>query len=141
MSQNFRKIVLGEHILENNPDCQMNKFGDLCNPPIIQKKIDDTKTRIHERYNSTDRSNNIALLRLKTKITLHSEDPVISIIAPVCLPWPDSYFGADLSMYLKEGEDVDKKETINITLQTVDELHNTTGRAHILISIDVNSYL
>ena len=84
----------------------MNKFGDLCNPPIIQKKIDDTKTRIHERYNSTDRSNNIALLRLKTKITLHSEDPVISIIAPVCLPWPDSYFGNDLCEYLKAGEDV-----------------------------------
>lgn len=98
--------MLGEHILENNPDCQMNKFGDLCNPPIISKKIDETKTRIHERYNSTDRSNNIALLRLKTKITLHSEDPVISIIAPVCLPWPDSYFGNDLSLYLKEGEDV-----------------------------------
>ena len=36
---------------------------------------------------------------------------------------------------------VDKKETIDITLQTVDELHNTTGRAHILISIDVNSHL
>ena len=98
--------MLGEHILENNPDCQMNKFGDLCNPPIIQKKIDGTKTRIHERYNSTDRSNDIALLRLKSKITLHSEDPVISIIAPVCLPWPDSYFGNDLSAYLKEGEDV-----------------------------------
>ena len=46
------------------------------------------------------------MLRLKTKITLHSEDPVISIIAPVCLPWPDSYFGSDLSVYLKEGEDV-----------------------------------
>ena len=48
--------MLGEHILENNPDCQMNKFGDLCNPPIIEKEIDETKTRIHVRYNSTVKS-------------------------------------------------------------------------------------
>ena len=96
--------MLGDHILNNDPDCQRNKFGELCNPTIITKKVD--KTIIHKNYNQTDRTNNIALIRLDERVTLHNEDPVKSIVAPVCLPWPDSFFGQDIDIYIKEGRGV-----------------------------------
>ena len=93
--------MLGDHILRKDPDCQKNKFGDLCNPRKITKYVD--KTIIHENYNPNNKTNNIALIRLDERVPLHNEDPVHSIVAPVCLPWPDSYFGQDINLYIKKG--------------------------------------
>ena len=76
--------MLGDHNLASDPDCKKLKFSKLCSPDRIKVKVE--KAIVHESY-SEDKSNNIALIRLKELVPLHNEDPVNSVVEPVCLPW------------------------------------------------------
>ena len=73
--------MLGEHDIEADPDCK------YC-PKRITRKITDPEKQIiiHEDYD-LPAQNDIALIRLNEPIPLFSDDPSISFIQPVCLPW------------------------------------------------------
>ena len=87
--------MLGDHNLAKNPDCKRLVSSQLCSPERIKIKVE--KTIVHEKY-SEDKSNNIALIRLKDLVPLHNEDPVNSIVMPVCLPWNE---GSNLSIKIR----------------------------------------
>ena len=71
----FRKVILGDYNLSENPDCEKQGYRKLCAPPKIVRNIE--KTIVHENY-ATDPSNNIALIRMDEIVPLHSEDASIS---------------------------------------------------------------
>ena len=99
----FSIIVLGDHKVGENPDCQVFSHASQkhhCAAPNIKKKI--TKTTVHENYNPDDKISkyDIALIRLDSPIPLHSEDPKYSSVLPIILPWSPDNFVRDL----KEGD-------------------------------------
>ena len=89
------EIVLAENNIDVDPECFNNSddyydYDESCKSyPAIRMKVE--KVFIHEDYDINNEGgkspNDIALIRLKNSITLHSEDPDSSIIIPVCLPW------------------------------------------------------
>ena len=85
-----REIVLGDHKVGENPDCEAvsGRSRKLhCVAPIIKKKI--AKSIIHEKYSSDQKTSpyDVALIRLDEPIPLHSEGPRFSSVVPICLPW------------------------------------------------------
>ena len=74
-------MILGEHDLKQDPDG--NRAKRLIQP--IQDII------VHESYDKEYRGgaspNDIALIRVNKMITLFDDDPNISNVKPVCLPW------------------------------------------------------
>ena len=87
---------MGETNAKTNPDCRSGK----CLPPIIKRSVG--KVIIHENYEKVDRipRNDIALIRVTESIPLFSEEPSISSIIPICLPWKES----DPGRNLREGD-------------------------------------
>ena len=74
-------MILGEHDLKQDPDG--NRAKRLIQP--IQDII------VHESYDKEYQGgaspNDIALIRVNKMITLFDDDPNISNVKPVCLPW------------------------------------------------------
>ena len=79
----FSEVVLGEHTLGTDPDCQDGETN--CDyPKIIKRKV--TKQIIHEEWNAANVENDIALLRLDAPVPLY-DDQDGAAVSPVCLPW------------------------------------------------------
>ena len=86
----FREVVLGEYIIGSDPDCTYK-----CAPPKITRKI--AKTIIHEGYYTAPPfPNDIALIRLDESVPLFQENPGVSFVMPVCLPWNENNPGNNL---------------------------------------------
>ena len=83
--------MLGEYIVGSDPDCTTS-----CAPPKITRKV--VKTIIHEDYNTAPPfSNDIALIRLDEAVPLYEENPGVSLVVPVCLPWNENNPGNNLN--------------------------------------------
>ena len=80
--QYFREVVLGEHILNVDPDCQPQ-----CNAKKITRGI--AEIIVHENFNGIDSKNDIALIRLNDSVPLFDENFKLSSATPVCLPWSE----------------------------------------------------
>lgn len=76
------EVVLGESNTLSDPDCPA--FEDSCNNPKVQRKS-VANVIIHQGYNSNkkDSQNDIALVRMKTKVQFNI------FVQPVCLPLPE----------------------------------------------------
>ena len=87
---------MGETNAKTNPDCRSGK----CLPPIIKRSVG--KVIVHENYENVDGipRNDIALIRVTESIPLFSEEPSISSIIPICLPWKEN----DPGRNLREGD-------------------------------------
>merc|ERR1711976_256912 len=83
------EIVLGEHEVGRDPDCQKFKGSEMCSPPKIARTV--AKVIVHEKYVGTSDGNkhDIALLRLNESVPLIAENRQISVVSPVCLPWSE----------------------------------------------------
>ena len=84
---------MGELKLGSDPDC--NQMKTNCAPKRITREItSDNQIIVHESYTvSTDTLiNDIALIRLNEAVPLYAEDPSISYVTPICLPWSKDYF-------------------------------------------------
>ena len=68
------EVALGDYVLNKDPDCTRNSIARLCHPPKIVRKVNGVV--IHENYDPTNNYNNIALIRLKELVPLHTEDPI-----------------------------------------------------------------
>ena len=79
-------IALGEHDLENPTDGVMRRG--------VEKII------LHEDYDRNLQGgaapNDIALIRVNESIPLHDEDPKLSNVRPICLPWSINDPGREL---------------------------------------------
>ena len=90
----FSEIVLGEYIVNQDPDC--DETSTNCNPTVIRRGI--KKIIVHENYEKHKNeaiqfANDIALIRLDQSVPLNSEDPTNSVVKPICLPWKRNDFG------------------------------------------------
>ena len=90
----FSEIVLGEYIVNQDPDC--DETNTNCNPIVIRRGI--KKIIVHENYEkhrneAIQFANDIALIRLDQSVPLNSEDPNNSVVKPICLPWKRNDFG------------------------------------------------
>ena len=85
-------IVLGEHDLERNP----NNNGAAAD--VIYRGVE--KVIIHEDYDPDFQGgtgpNNIALIRVNETIPLYDENPKLSNVRPICLPWSINDPGREL---------------------------------------------
>ena len=87
--------MLGEHVVGRDPDCIRVNGKKTCAPPKITRKV--AKTIIHENYKKNPPfPNDIALIRLDEAVPLHQENPAISSVVPVCLPWNNNDPGNNL---------------------------------------------
>ena len=101
--------MLGEHVIGTNYDCTTSNSGKrMCAPKRIVRGV--AKALVHEDYQVKGRSimatpnknidhyfmisfigigsrNDIALLRLDESVPLNSENPTMSLVSPICLPW------------------------------------------------------
>ena len=101
----FSEIVLGEYIVNQDPDC--DETNNNCNPTVIRRGI--KQIIVHENYEKHKNeaiqfANDIALIRLDQSVLLNSEDPNNSVVKPICLPWKRNDFGRkteDVSGYVK----------------------------------------
>ena len=108
---NFREVVLGEHTLGTDPDCEETDTGvQFCAPKTIKRKV--AKSILHEDWNPKTIENDIALLRLDQPVPLFSDDPKLSNVLPVCLPWNEFDPGRDIESWAEEIAIVTGKETI-----------------------------
>ena len=81
---NFREIVLGDHVVGEDPDC--NRFG--CLPKVFKRQVKSYK--IHENYQpgSVDSPYDLALIRLDRLVPVYEpENNSKSGVVPVCIPW------------------------------------------------------
>ena len=82
MSAIFSNVILGEWRLQTDPDCHN------C-PNKITRGV--RKVIVHENYEnsriSSEIRNDIALIRLDEAVPLSSENPKVSAVSPICLPW------------------------------------------------------
>ena len=90
----FSEIVLGEYIVNQDPDC--DETNTNCNPTVIRRGI--KKIIVHQNYEKHKNeaiqfANDIALIRLDQSVPLNSEDPTNSVVKPICLPWKRNDFG------------------------------------------------
>ena len=86
---------MGETTVGTNPDCDNGK----CISPILKRSV--SRVIVHEDYDpSSQFANDIALVRVSESIPLFSEDPSISSVIPICLPWKEN----DPGRNLKEGD-------------------------------------
>ena len=109
---------MGEHTLGTDPDCEETQAGaKFCAPKIIKRKV--AKSILHEDWNPKTIENDIALLRLDQPVPLYSDDPKLSNVLPVCLPWNEFDPGRDIESWAEEPAIVTGKETIK-------ELHRAT---------------
>jgi len=86
ITDDFREVLLGEYQVGKDPDCTTTNGRKTCAAPAIKRK--PAKTIVHENYEeSPPFFNDIALVRLDEAVPLFLENPKISNIIPVCLPW------------------------------------------------------
>lgn len=82
------EVIVGEYDLRSEQDC--NSKGE-CAPSSITVKITNPLKQVivHEDYIFTRTSvkNDISLIRLDEKLTLFTDNFMISYVKPVCLPW------------------------------------------------------
>ena len=97
----FREVVLGEHTIGTDPDCEETPAGaEFCAPKIIKRKV--AKSILHEDWNPKTIENDIALLRLDVPVPLYSDGPKLSNVIPVCLPWNELDPGRDIESWADE---------------------------------------
>lgn len=81
-------VVLGEHNIEDSTDCYRdNKNSTVC--ASLPFHVTIAKAIIHENYTESPRSNDIALLRLRSSL------PLTQYVKPICLPTESDKFGFD----------------------------------------------
>ena len=70
----FSEIVLGEHKIGTDPDCQRGNNGNrICQPKKIVRRA--AKIFVHENYDKVTVKNDIALIRLNEAVPLFQETP------------------------------------------------------------------
>ena len=88
---NHREVVFGEHTVGEDPDC--NQRGNCANKKITRNITDpSTQIFIHENFSqkrNKEYKKDIALIRLNEPVPLYSEDPAISSVGLICLPWSE----------------------------------------------------
>ena len=114
---------MGETNAKTNPDC--NKKGK-CLPPIIKRSVG--KVIVHENYVNGIPRNDIALVRVTESIPLFSEEPSISSIIPICLPWKEN----DPGRNLREGD------SLTFTGWGSNRAKNSKSSAKILLENKIN---
>ncbi|XP_037294219.1 serine protease grass-like [Manduca sexta] len=72
-------VILGEHDVEHDPDCERSDGNKYCAPPIKTVTIEETIP--HPRYNSKTFADDIALLRLSEPADFNLDN-----MKPLCLP-------------------------------------------------------
>ena len=93
------EIVLGEHKIGTDPDCQTGESGNLnCQPKKIVRQ--PAEIFVHENYDNVTEFNDIALIRLNEAVPLFQENPSESYANPICLSWLEE----DPLRELKEGK-------------------------------------
>merc|ERR1711974_99486 len=130
------EVVLGEHIISTDPDC--NRKKTLCNPPAIRRNIDINRDIIvHEGYDKKKQyKHDIALIRMDEGVPLFQEDPKISAANPICLPWSDD-------SYVRWIEDGDRAtvagwgETRNKAINSQNKLLRLKSHVDHLLQVDV----
>lgn len=82
------EVTVGQYDLRSKEYCFSN---GQCTPDSITIKITNPLKQVivHEDYinDNTSLKNDISLIRLDRKLTLYTDDPKISYVKPVCLPW------------------------------------------------------
>ena len=101
---------MGEHTIGTDPDCEETQAGaKFCAPKIIKRKV--AKSILHEDWNPKTIENDIALLRLDQPVPFNNDDPKLSNVLPVCLPWNEFDPGRDIESWAEEIAIVTGKET------------------------------
>ena len=113
---------MGETNAKTNPDCRSGK----CLPPIIKRSVG--KVIVHENYVNGIPRNDIALVRVTESIPLFSEEPSISSIIPICLPWKEN----DPGRNLREGD------SLTFTGWGSNRAKNSKSSAKILLENKIN---
>ena len=83
--------------MDTDPDCTRNT--KICAPPKMVFNITSRdQIIIHEDYDplSKTQTNDIALIRLNKPVLLYNEDPKMSLVSPICLPWNEKDPGRNL---------------------------------------------
>jgi hypothetical protein len=73
--QFFSEVVLGEHVVGRDPDCNGGGEKRKCAPKKLTRQVAKFKT--HEKFTITGRGYDIALLRLEKEVPLFSENPKV----------------------------------------------------------------
>ena len=75
--QFFSEVVLGEHVVGRDPDCNGGAEKRKCAPKRLTRKVAKFKT--HEKFTTTKGNNkyDIALLRLEKEVPLFSDNPKV----------------------------------------------------------------
>ena len=88
----FAEVVVGDHDLSTNPECDAGKDGNFqCNNKRVQRfQMIQDDVIIHENWDivkMVENANDIALIRLPKLVYTMYEIPNGVHVAPVCLPW------------------------------------------------------
>ena len=106
---------MGEHVIGKDPDCDRNAetrcnkdpgcLRSLCDPSVFRRNIDSTRDIIvHEGYDEKQsHKHDIALIRINDLVPLFEENPKISLIRPICLPWSKDSEKAEVAYNVQEG--------------------------------------
>ena len=88
----FAEVVIGDHDLATNPECDQDANGKLrCeNKPVQRFQMIQDDVIIHEGWNIRklkEEANDIVLIRLPRLVYTMNEIPSGVHVSPVCLPW------------------------------------------------------
>ena len=84
----IREVVLGEHDLSKNPDCDGKDNDGKCWKPVQRFDIGDEDVIVHENWSPLTVVNegyDIALVRL-TKLAFTMREMCDNPVLPICLP-------------------------------------------------------
>ena len=132
----FSEIVLGEHKIGTDPDCQRGNTGNrICQSKKIVRRA--AKIFVHENYDKVTVKNDIALIRLNEAVPLFQETPSESSANPICLPWSED----NPLQELKEGKQATVSGWGRIrrieTIQTVEKLIKLGAGSKVLRAVRV----
>ena len=91
-TRTFAEVVVGDHNLATNPDCDKDAKGRLrcLNKPVQRFQMIQEDVTIHEGWDINklkEGANDIALIRLPKLVYTMYEIPDGVHVAPICLPW------------------------------------------------------
>ena len=91
-TRTFAEVVVGDHNLATNPDCDKDEKGRLrcLNKPVQRFQMIQEDVTIHEGWDINklkEGANDIALIRLPKLVYTMYEIPDGVHVAPICLPW------------------------------------------------------
>merc|ERR1719189_984003 len=90
-----RRVILGEHDIEDDPDCEN------CPKKIVREITEPEKQiTVHKGWLKGTAKDDIALIRFNEPIQLFDEDSTKSSISPICLPWDED----SSARYLFDGD-------------------------------------